>query len=61
VGSNSTPDLMSHVRLPPISDDSEKSWEKINTKNQQPSYSSKVGKKPSWPLNASTENPEAWN
>lgn len=44
-GSNSAPDLMSHVRLLPVSDESEKNREKINTRNQRPSYSSKVGKK----------------
>lgn len=42
---NNVPDLMSHVRMQPIFHEPEKNKEKINTKYQQPSYSSKVGKK----------------
>lgn len=50
-GSNTAPDLMSHVRLPPISDDSEKSREKINTKKSAAKLFIKGGKKKSsWPL-----------
>jgi len=50
-GSNSAPDLMSHVRLLPISDESEKNGGKINTKK----ISSQVihqrwEKKSCWPL-----------